>query len=280
MKIADMSPQSSKAGPNLSYLLVSELNMSQELIDLEEIVKKFVADFPLDKGQRKEADDILSSDINWKHMRVRHGATEYYDQIRSNTPKTHVLFTAHFTNDTDQNQTYALRTERRTKSTCGISLQKSYTYGCSVDIKLTPPNPIIEANAGFKGELGLTKSCDETFEEELVWSVDNQISVPPKFKTKADLVIKEDEYTSHFKTESKFEGKIHVTLRNKRDNTPITTVTGDVKQIFTGDKGFRVDKTGVYYVTIGKCKCRFGIEQHVKLSQSKITGEEDEEELH
>jgi hypothetical protein len=34
-----------------------------------------------------------------------------------------------------------------------------------------------------------------------------------------------------------------VTLRNKKDNTPITTITGDVKQIFTKDKGFRVDKT-------------------------------------
>jgi hypothetical protein len=89
------------------------------------------------------------------------------------------------------------------------------------------------------------KSSEETFEEELTWSVDNQISVPPKFKTKAELVIKEDDYTSHFKTESQFRGKVHVTLRNKKDNTPITTITGDVKQIFTKDKGFRVDKTGI-----------------------------------
>ncbi|KAK3089668.1 hypothetical protein FSP39_005482 [Pinctada imbricata] len=251
--------------------------MSQDFVDLEELVRKWVGDFPLDKSQRKDADDILSSDISWKNFRVRHGATEYYDQIRTNTPKTHVLFTAHFTNDTDQSQTYTLRTERRTKSTCNISLQKSYTYGFSVDVKLTPPNPIIEANAGFKGELGLSKSSDETFEEELVWSVDNQISVPKQFKTRAELVIKEDEYTSHFKTESKFEGKIHVTLRNKRDNTPITTLTGDVKQIFTGDKGFRVDKTGVYFITIGRCKCRFGIEQHVKLSQIPLGDIEEDE---
>ncbi|XP_022303844.1 uncharacterized protein LOC111111269 isoform X1 [Crassostrea virginica] len=245
--------------------------MGQEIIDLEEIIRKWVSDFPLDKSQKKEADDILSSDINWRHMRVRHGSTEYYDQIRVNTPKTHVLFTAHFSNETDLNQVYSLKTERRTKSICTISIQKTFTYGYNLDLKLTPPNPIIEANAGFKGELGLTKSGDETFEEELVWSVDNQITVPPKFKTIADLVIKEDEYASHFKTESKFEGKVHVTLRNKKDNTPLATITGDVKQIFTPDKGFRVDKTGVYFVTIGKCKCRFGIEQHVHLSQSELT---------
>lgn len=249
--------------------------MAQEIIDLEDIVRKWVNDFPLDKSQKRDADDILSADINWRYMRVRHGNTEYYDQIRGNTPKTHVLFTAHFSNETNQNQVYTLKTERRTKSTCAISLQKTYTYGFNIDLKLTPPNPIIEANAGFKGELGLSKSADETFEEELVWSVDNQITVPAKFKTKADLVIKEDEYTSHFKTESKFEGKIHVTLRNKKDNTPLATVSGDVKQIFTQDKGFRVDKTGVYFVTIGKCKCRFGIEQHVRLSQHELSDSED-----
>lgn len=115
--------------------------MSQEIMDLEDIVRKWVNDFPLDKSQKKDADDILSGDINWRNMRVRHGNTEYYDQIRVNTPKTHVLFTAHFSNETDQNQMYTLKTERRTKSICSISIQKTFTYGYNIDLKLTPPEP-------------------------------------------------------------------------------------------------------------------------------------------
>ncbi|XP_052243764.1 uncharacterized protein LOC127853347 isoform X2 [Dreissena polymorpha] len=241
--------------------------MSQELLDLEELVRVWVNDFPLDKSQRKDADDIVSTDINWKHVRIHHGNTEYYDQVKQSTPKTHVLFTAHFTNDTDQEQVYTLKTERTTKSTCNIMMEKCYTIGFNLEIKLCPPNPVIQANAGFKGEMSVKKADEESFEEQLVWSVDNQITVPPKYKTKADLVLKEDEYTSHFKCETKFEGKIHVTLRSKKDNTPITTITGDVRHIFRSDQGFRVDKTGIYYVSQGRCKCRFGIEQHVKLSQ-------------
>jgi len=244
--------------------------MSQEILDLEDLVRNYVNEFPIDKSQRKEADDILSTDINWRHVRIHHGKTEYYDQVKKSTPKTHVLFSAHFTNDTDQSQVYTLKTERRTKSTCNISMEKCYTIGMSLDIKLCPPNPIIEANAGFKGEMSVKKADAESFEEELVWSVDNQISVPPKYRTKADLVLKEDEYTSHFKCETKFEGKIHVTLRSKRDNTPLTTITADVRNIFRSDAGFRVDKTGVYFVSQGRCKCRFGIEQHVRLSQMAI----------
>ncbi|CAG2189939.1 unnamed protein product [Mytilus edulis] len=178
-------------------------------------------------------------------------------------------------------------TEARSKFRLDIIIQNEKLEQCRkislilrifVDIKLTPPNPVIEANAGFHGELSLTKASEETFEEELTWSIDNQISVPPKFKTKAELVIKEDDYTSHFKTESQFRGKVHVTLRNKKDNSPITTITGDVKQIFTKDKGFRVDKTGIYYVTEGRCKCRFGIEQHVCLKQEKLVSAEATED--
>lgn len=50
-----------------------------------------------------------------------------------------------------------------------------------------------------------------------------------KYKIKVDLVIKEDEYVSYFKIESKFEGKIYVILRNKKDNILLVIVIGDVK---------------------------------------------------
>lgn len=244
--------------------------MSQEILDLEELVKAWVEDFELDKSHRKEADVILPTDINWQHMRVQHGKTDYYDQIKKSTPKTHVLFTAHFSNDTNTKQVYTLKTERRTKSTCNISMEKCYTVGFNLDIKLCPPNPIIEANAGFKGEMSVTKADSQTFEEELVWSVDNQISVPSYHSTKANLVLKEDEYTSSFRCETKFEGKIHITLRSKKDNTPLITLTADVKHVFRAEHGFRVEKNAVYFTSQGRCKCRFGIEQRVKLTERAL----------
>ncbi|ESP05653.1 hypothetical protein LOTGIDRAFT_103152 [Lottia gigantea] len=207
-------------------------------------------------------------------MHVVHNPSEYFDSTRLATPKSHVIFTAHFTNATDSKQVYALKTERRTNSTCSVSLMKSYTIGVNVDIKLTPPNPIIEANAGFHGEMSMEKGAEETFEEELTWTVDNQITVPPGFVTQADLVIKEDNFTAAFKTESRFDGKIHVNIRSKKDNSVINHLTATVREVFTQDKGFsKVDKTGSTLTTVGKCKCRFGVEQHVKLTQRKLQPE-------
>ncbi|KAK3581929.1 hypothetical protein CHS0354_037603 [Potamilus streckersoni] len=230
--------------------------MPSKLLDLLELIKIWVYDFPLDKSQKWDADEIQHHDVNWNNVKRWHGPTQYYNQIRKSTHKTHVLFTACFTNDTDQPQVYTLKTERRTKSSCNIRIEK-------------------EASTGFKGSMSVIKADNETFEQELVWSVNNQITVPPKFKTRADLVIKEEEYTSQFQMQTKFEGTIHVTLRSKKDNCPITTLTGDVRHIFRADNGFQVDKTGIYFVSQGRCTYRFGIEQHAEPSQAEIT-EEDE----
>jgi len=66
-------------------------NMSQELLDIEDIVRKWALDFPLDKGQKKDADDIHSSDINWQNVRITHGKTDYFDEIHATKPKSHIL---------------------------------------------------------------------------------------------------------------------------------------------------------------------------------------------
>jgi hypothetical protein len=55
-----------------------------------------------------DADDIQSSDINWQNVRITHGKTDYFDEIHATKPKSHILFSAHFTNDTDQTQVYSV----------------------------------------------------------------------------------------------------------------------------------------------------------------------------
>lgn len=241
-----------------------------DLIDLEELVLDS-AEKMLDADAKKKA-DLEHPDISWDRMYVTHGETLYVDTRRSPKPTAHVLFTANFSNDTPKPQRYMLRTERRTKSTCNIALCKTYTMGASVSIKLTPPNPIIEANAGFHGEMSMGKGVNETFEQELAWAVDNEIEVPPGYVTKADLVIKEDEFDGEFTIESTFEGKVVVTYETKKQpREHVSTVVRDVKKFMTKDKGFKMDEEGrPCFVTRGKCKCRFGIEQNVLLRQSAI----------
>ncbi len=42
-----------------------------ELVDINEIIKTWARDFPLERDlKRLAAEDVLNSDINWKHFKV------------------------------------------------------------------------------------------------------------------------------------------------------------------------------------------------------------------
>ena len=56
----------------------------------------------------------------------------------------------------------------------------------------------------------------------------------------------------------------------------LLTLTGKVKDIFTKDNGFMLEKGNPFGVTYGVCQCRYGIEQHVKLSQADLEDEKDD----
>lgn len=56
--------------------------------------------------------------------------------------------------------------------------------------------------------LSFSKGICQTFEHELSWSVDNGIEVPPGYQTKAELVIREDNFNGDFQILTTFEGKV------------------------------------------------------------------------
>ncbi|CAI9721542.1 Hypothetical predicted protein [Octopus vulgaris] len=247
-----------------------------QIVDLESLVKERIKKFPFDKKEQDNMDKILPTDINWKNVAVFHGETTYSDASSFKKPNSHILFTANFENRTDHVQKHSLKTERRTKSTCTLKTEKAYSIGSSFQLKLVPPNPVIDANAGFHGSLNVSKMDEETFEEELVWAVDSQVSVQPGYKTSANLVIREEEYIGSFTSETSFQGLIHVTLRNKKDQSEMKTMTIPVTQVFTAEKGFTCDGVSSIFVNTGECRCRFGIEQKLTLAEEKL--EENVEE--
>ncbi|XP_059155256.1 uncharacterized protein LOC131940580 [Physella acuta] len=243
--------------------------MPIEFIDLEELVKSYAEDF-LDNDQKKHA-DLKNPVIDWNKMHVIYGETKYTRPEVPPQPTAHVLFCANFANNTPNNQTYTLRTERRTRSSSEICFMKTFTYGVNIQMKLTPPNPIIEANAGFMSEITKQKGYSATNEQELTWAVDSEISVPPGYKTKAELVFTEDDFNGDFEILTTFEGKILVTYESKKSRDHISTVTVHVAKVFNSKSGFTLDDTGrPTFLVRGVCKCRFGVEQNVNLTETPL----------
>ena len=138
---------------------------------------------------------------------------------------------------------------------------------------------MFEANAGFSKEVEVSKSEGETIEKELVWAVDSNIKLPPQTRTKANLIINQQEFQGKFKITSRFWGRVIVCFNNRKDNNNfVRVVEGEVREIFRGKEGFTVKGRVVSYVSEGKCHFRYGVDQNIHLQQQSLT--ENNNKLH
>ncbi|CAF0967600.1 unnamed protein product [Rotaria sordida] len=215
----------------------------------------------------------LIKEIDWRSLKVRHDPVIYTDIETPGTPKNHILFRSTFLNDTNREQEYNLKAERRTVSRCAFSIFEGYTTEQCASLELEVPLPkcVLEASTGFRREYTLEQSKDKQIEEELTWSVESNITIPCMSQTTAELVVQEDEYHGTFEIKSYFFGEIRVKVY-KDSQELLTLEFGDLEDLFPRDKGFRKDTRGLYRVTRGECRARFGVSQKVELHAKLLPG--------
>ncbi|PAV78376.1 hypothetical protein WR25_11970 isoform D [Diploscapter pachys] len=253
------------------------------LIDLEEIVlnwAKKIFDVTKSRSEAKIKKKYLSYNINWTKLFQEsleptysvHGAGRA--NIREGPKDEKVLFRTTFTNTTQRDQEYSFKTERATRSTSTVVIEKGVCRGMEVSLKLKTPCEVVEAGAGFHQEVMLNHIGENTNEEELMWGVDSCVRVPPNCETAAELVILEEQVSRDFHIENRLSGKVLVTVTNlKENNSLITVLEGNIADIIRGvsdysAKGFTVENNIVKYETKGTCIFRYGVEQKVRINES------------
>jgi hypothetical protein len=110
---------------------------------------------------------------------VRHEKPVYQDIDKPGNPLSSVLFRSSFVNDTDKEQEYILRTERKTVSTCDIEIFQGYVTEKSAEFSLEIPIPscVVSAGAGFKHEYSVENSTTKSIQEEMTWSLESNVKV-------------------------------------------------------------------------------------------------------
>nr|CAH8863288.1 unnamed protein product [Trichobilharzia regenti] len=180
----------------------------RKTVDICDLIIDYVTQFPLAKDikSRINLDDIQLTDIDFTRLQIIHKETEYLTSsnltngdleqnstvalsqppltttttvlaptVKKNL-KSHVLFSSVFTNNTSETQTNHLRTERRTSSSCRLSLQKAVVKGGNINLQIGPPSMSVQANGGFRREVTMSKDIEQVFEEELIWTLDTEVS--------------------------------------------------------------------------------------------------------
>lgn len=267
--------------------------MGENIVDLEDIVKgwsKEVFEITKRGAQSKIPKEMLQFNINWKHVKFHFDEPQYeavpqtFGGSALNTPKfqPQVLFRTYFTNNTDFDQEYSFKTERTTRSSCTVCVESGFTRGFEFALKLATPCEIAEANAGFKKDIAVVNIGEDTIEEELCWGVDSTIRVPPHTETTAQLIITEAQRVVNFVMETRFHGRVLVSVTDLSDNNSlVTSIEGDVAEIMLreikrGLRGFRIDRRVVVAETRGKCYFKYGIEQRVNIAQRPAATDEQD----
>ncbi|KAF1757143.1 hypothetical protein GCK72_013598 [Caenorhabditis remanei] len=275
--------KSNRANEPQSFVKGNDAKKS-DLIDLEEVVTnwaKTMFDVTKSKAEGKIKKKYLSYNINWTKLFQECSEPTYTilgakTNVVDSKQDEKVIFKTTFTNTTQREQEYSFKTERATRSSSTVIIEKGVCRGAEVSLKLKTPCEVVEANAGFTTEVMLNHIGENTSEEELTWGVDSCVRVPPSAETVAELVIIEDVVTREFRIENRLSGKILVTITNlKENNCLVTILEGNICDIIRGmpdytAKGFRFDGPAAVYETRGQCIFRYGIEQKVRINEFSL----------
>lgn len=195
-----------------------------------------------------------------------------------------VLFQTKFTNNTNDEQEYTMKTEKTTSSSCSTSIETGFTKGYEMSITLKTPCEVLEANAGYKNEMSLTRSEGQSLEETLTWGVESQIRVKRGHVAEAMLVVNEQKRNGDFTIISRISGTVLVRFTDIRSNNQAfrfisNSIYGILEKYADMErrKGhaldfvtFEQESDTVIVNTKGTCRFKFGVKQEVQVDQKPI----------
>lgn len=237
-------------------------------------------------------------EVNWTYVNVSHRIKKFLlrhreDSGHSLDPRVRAkviqrdlcLFRTEFTNSSPSEQSFTFKTERKTTSRCDVSIQRGFRLGANVDVRLSIPIAGGHGAAGavagevegcritggLSGELHVTKTTGQTFEETLTWGVDSQVKVGQGSRVVAELIIREEEMTADFEIENTFEAINDVPVYVKdRKTGRVLEVLEIPKQQFAkilrmGEGIKEIDASTVSCVTNGTLRAVYGAEQVISV---------------
>ncbi|KAK3100330.1 hypothetical protein FSP39_018229 [Pinctada imbricata] len=201
------------------------------------------------------------------------------------------LYTSEFENKTQKDQQYSFNTSRETTASASVEFQECYTKGAECNIEIGVKD-IMTVGAGLSGELSVTKTEGQTFEEKLNWEVDTQIIVEAGHKAEATVKVSEKTATYDFEvktTVSIIGGKqLPVVLRRRSDDRIAFFIPiSDFRSVFyqlanvksemvqleeVKHPGDDQEKSDLILITHGTCKNVSWLNQQVEVESKKIEG--------
>ncbi|CAD5113964.1 DgyrCDS3127 [Dimorphilus gyrociliatus] len=177
------------------------------------------------------------------------------------------LFSTTFTNTSGQNdQEFHIEYKKSVKCARKYTVTKAYKLQLHGDLKITP-----DLGGGLNGEWNLSKSKEDSVENSYDCSVNSNITVPPKTTTKVSILLDQRIFKGKWRMKTTFKGNLIVCLRDKDTNKDGGKLTIPVKNIFTRERGFALDKdNNPTFLSEGACEMNLAMDKKVIVEETPI----------
>lgn len=245
------------------------------IADLDELFLDW-AQSMYEQTLRKDLEKELKTKLAWQELRVKLDYTHFFmdtvdvdhHKLRPMAASGRVVFRTTYCNTTSTPLEYTLNTSRTTRNVTTIRFSKGLTHSASVGLKIKLPGDVAELEGGGSREVAVSRERETSKEEEMTWSADTSVKVPPRTNTTMELVVDEKEYDGSFEAKVSLSGKV-VIIIYKGDCELTRIVAKKFNDILKKNYGFEYDHDAkrVFYKLEGSCLCRKGIQQSIKLSE-------------
>ncbi|XP_059155250.1 uncharacterized protein LOC131940574 [Physella acuta] len=235
----------------------------------------------------KRRHDLKNVRFDWTFLHVTYTPVKYIKQSAPQLPTSNVLYTAYISNKCPEEKHFCVRTKRTTISTCVLTYGDYLSYNNEISAPNEPPGGDI-ISAAFKTEKTQKQGNKVISEQEMTWAIDTTVAIPPYNWSKVDMTILEESFNGRFETTATFEGMVqawvkktkdrkryHFTSKGMIEERPLlpvedggeTPVEFSVEELLTPDLGFTLVKKKPTFLIKGECKCRYGVEQEVVVTE-------------
>ncbi|PAA82299.1 hypothetical protein BOX15_Mlig017252g3 [Macrostomum lignano] len=260
-----------------------------KVIDLAEVIEDWAKDF-YQKFNQRDLEKSYGMKLPFQELRMVIDTNNFcvdndeaeYSTVNPGTgqwQRNHVLFKTSYSNTTATPMQYALSTQRSTRSVCSVSLSKGFVFEGQSGLKVSLPNNLLELSASMSRQLSMEGRREKSVEQELAWTVDTTVSVPPGKTVTVRLVIKERQFTGTFRVATRFRGSLAVKLF-RGDSKLCVLRANELRDVFKENLGFQwqPEEACLLFISEGQCHTACGVEQFIQIDETDFEATDSEEQ--
>ncbi|XP_071113704.1 uncharacterized protein [Haliotis cracherodii] len=250
------------------------------MTDFDAVIRGWAGRQARTVGNTRGPSENIPMEVDWSKVRQSTVKTTFttpvHQQQGGGTPRSQIVFTSNYDNNTDEVQNHTFQMDRATEATVKTFVTKGFSKNGNVDIHIDVPQVVSDMTGGFGSDIVVASEDQSTVKHAVSWGLNSTVKAQPNKRTIAELRITEIEHHCTFEAEVNIRGRVFVRVNNGGSTQ---VVEGDIATILKdelndaaarNDGMVSIQGRKVTWKVAGGLRFKFGVSQDVKVKSEKL----------